>query len=174
MWQRDGVDIAGATSATYTLQPADVGKSVRVKVTATNVDGSASATSAATERVAAPPVSTVAPAAPSGTPRETSTLTAVPGSWDTPGASFTYTWLRCPADATTITASCEHAGAGSTYTLADADVGRRMGVRVTATSSGGTTTAASALTAAVSQFVAEQRHAAQQRRQRLRRRDADR
>ena len=133
------MDIAGATSSTYTLQPADVGKTVRVKVTATNVDGSASATSPATARIAAPPVNTVAPAAPSGTPKETSTLTAVPGTWDTPGASFTYTWLRCAADATAITASCEEVGTGSTYTLSAADVGRRLGVRVTATSSGGTT-----------------------------------
>ena len=85
VWQRDGADIAGATSATYTLQAADVGKRVRVKVTATNVDGRRRATSAATERVAAPPVNTVAPAAPSGTPRELSTLTADAGTWDTPG-----------------------------------------------------------------------------------------
>ena len=116
-WQRDGVDIPGATASTYTLGPADVGKSVRVKVTATNADGSAGATSTATERVAAPPVNTVAPAAPSGTPQEAATLTAVPGTWDTPSATFNYTWLRCAADATAITAGCEEAGTGTTYTL---------------------------------------------------------
>jgi len=42
------------------------------------------------------------------------TLEAVPGTWDTPGAFFSYTWLRCPADATAITAGCEEAGTGST------------------------------------------------------------
>ena len=171
---RRRTDIAGATSATYTLQPADVGKLVRVKVTATNVDGTASATSAATARVAAPPVNTVAPAAPSGTPRETSTLTAAPGTWDTPGASFSYTWLRCAADATAITASCEEIGAGSTYTLSAADVGRRIGVRVTATSSGGSTAADSALTGRGRPARAAQSHAAQHHRHRLRRGDADR
>ena len=148
-WQRDGVDIPGANGSTYVLRAADLGKSVRVKVTATNVDGSADATSAAGERVAAPPVNTVAPAAPSGTPQEASTLTAVPGTWDTPGASLHYTWLRCPADATAVSSGCEEAGTGTTYTLTAADVGRRLGVRVVATSSGGTSTAASALTGTI-------------------------
>jgi hypothetical protein len=148
-WQRDGADIAGATSATYTLQQADVGRFVRVKVTATNVDGAVSATSTTTARVAAPPVNTVAAAAPSGTPMQTFTLTAVPGGWDTPGASFAYTWLRCAADGTT----CEETGTGGTYTLSAADVGRRIGVRVSASSGGGTTTAASALTVTIGQFA---------------------
>ena len=76
-------------------------------------------------------------------------LTAAAGSWDTPGATLAYTWLRCPADATAITAGCLEVGAGSTYTLLAADVGSRMGVRVSATSSGGVTAANSALTAAV-------------------------
>ena len=48
---------------------------------------------------------------------------------------------------------CEEAGAGSTYTLSAADVGRRIGVRVTATSSGGATTVAGALTGTVSRLA---------------------
>ncbi|HEX5617208.1 MAG TPA: hypothetical protein VFX51_02240, partial [Solirubrobacteraceae bacterium] len=151
-WQRDGTDIAGATGLTYTLQAADVGRTVRVKVTATNVDGSAVATSAATARVAAPPVNTATPVAPLGTAKETSTLTAVPGAWDTPSASFSYTWMRCPGDATSITGSCEEAGTGGSYTLTAADVGSRLGVRVTASSPGGETIAASALTSAIAQL----------------------
>ena len=51
--------------------------------------------------------------------------------------SLSYAWVRCATDAT----GCEDVGAGSTYTLSAADVGRRLGVRVTATSSGGSTTA---------------------------------
>jgi subtilisin family serine protease len=143
-WQRDGAQIA--TGATYTLQPADVGRTVRVKVTATNADGSVSATSAASERIAAPPVNTTLPAAPSGTPRELSTLTADPGRWDTAGASLSYTWVRCAT-------GCDAVGTGSTYTLSASDVGHRMGVRVTAASNGGETTAASALTAVVSRLT---------------------
>jgi hypothetical protein len=44
--------ISGATSKTYTLQSADAGRTLRVVVTATNVAGSASATSAQTGVVA--------------------------------------------------------------------------------------------------------------------------
>ncbi len=38
-WQRDGVDIGGATGSTYVLVSADAGKVITVKTTATNVDG---------------------------------------------------------------------------------------------------------------------------------------
>ena len=148
-WQRDGVDIPGATGATYTLVSADVGKLVRVRVTGANVDGSASAYSAAADRIAAPPANTVTPPAPSGTPRESETLTAASGTWDTPGATISIAWVRCAADGT----NCTEVGTGSTYTLSDADVGRRLGVRVTASSSGGTTTVAGALSAVVTRLT---------------------
>ena len=52
-WQRcdsagaNCTNISGATAATYVLASADVGSKIRVKVTATNASGSASATSAA-------------------------------------------------------------------------------------------------------------------------------
>ncbi len=165
VWQRDGADIA--TGATYTLQAADVGRYVRVKVTAANVDGRVSATSAATERVLAPPVNTTAPAAPTGTTRELSTLTADPGQWDTAGVSLSYAWVRCAT-------GCEDVGAGNTYTLSAADVGRRIGVRVTATSDGGSTTAVGALSEAITPLDADQCRAAAHQRRPVRRRDAER
>ena len=154
-WQRgDAVngyqDIAGANASTYTLASADVGETVRVKVTATNVDGSASATSAATGTVAQPPQNLTAPAAPSGTLMDSYTLTPDNGTWDTPGATFSYSWLRCPASATTVTASCTQVGIAATYTLTTADIGHPMAVAVTAASAGGVSAAAnSALTATV-------------------------
>lgn len=46
-WQRNGVAIAGATAATYTLVTADIGNQIRVKVTGTNTGGSTSALSPA-------------------------------------------------------------------------------------------------------------------------------
>jgi len=52
-WKRDGADIAGATSSTYTLDPADENAMITVTVTATNDIGSTSATSAAVGPVAA-------------------------------------------------------------------------------------------------------------------------
>lgn len=51
-WQRNGVDISGATSSTYTLVTADVGTTIRVRQTETNSQGSASATSASTATIA--------------------------------------------------------------------------------------------------------------------------
>ena len=47
------VQIPGATSQTYTVQAADVGNTLRVRVTGTNSSGSSSAQSAATSRVTA-------------------------------------------------------------------------------------------------------------------------
>jgi hypothetical protein len=149
-WQRDTgsgfADIPGATAASYTLVRADVGATLRVRVTATNVDGSGSAVSAATDAVVAPPVNTVAPAVPSGTAAQGETLTADRGTWDASGAAYSYTWLRCAAGATTVTAGCSEIGSGATYTLAAADVGRTVAVRVTATNAGGSASAASPTT----------------------------
>ncbi len=146
-------DIAGATGSTYTLQRADVGAAVRVKVTATNVDGATSATSAATAPVTAPPTNTLLPAAPLGTARQGSLLTADHGTWDAPDATFSYTWLRCATGATSISSGCADLGTGATYTLTAADIGHPIGVHVTATTGGGSTAADSALTAAVTQLL---------------------
>src|SRR5262245_25910191 len=59
------VPITGATSASFTLTTAQVGKTVRALVTATNTAGSASALSSATALIAAPP-STATPPPPTG------------------------------------------------------------------------------------------------------------
>jgi hypothetical protein len=54
------VDITGAISRTYVVRAADVGNTLRVRVTARNAAGSGTADSAATSRVAAaPPTGTV-------------------------------------------------------------------------------------------------------------------
>ena len=65
-WQRDSgagfTDIAGATGTTYLLGVADVGKRIRVRVTATNADASVTATSIGSSVVlAGPPLRTSAP-----------------------------------------------------------------------------------------------------------------
>jgi len=153
-WQRSSAGggyqaIAGAASATYQLADADVGQTVRVLVTAANIDGSATATSAATATVLNPPQSTVAPTAPSGTLMDSYTLTAVSGTWNQASLTYAYGWERCPASDTATSANCTEIGTGSAYKLTAADIGSLIGVTVTATSAGGQTTVDSPLTAAV-------------------------
>ena len=142
--------IAGATTNTYTLAAADVGSTIRVRVTATNKDGSASAASNATDVVAplGAPVPTTRPTI-TGTAQAGQTLTASPGTWTGTGTiTFAYQWLRCNQSG----GGCSTiAGAtASTYLLTSADVGATVRVRVTATNSLGSTRATSAQTGVVS------------------------
>ena len=75
-----------------------------------------------------------------------STLTADPGTWSDPAATFTYAWLRCDGNGACTTID----GADSTtYTLSGDDVGFRIEVTVTATNAGGASSADSSLTAPV-------------------------
>ncbi len=154
-WQRtdtNGVyhDIGGATGSSYALTQSDAGQRIRVIVTAANTDGSANAASSPTATVLQPPKLTKGPAAPSGTLMDSYELTADTGSWDTPGSSFSYSWVRCPQNATLVDASCSAVGVGQTYTLTSADVGHELAANVSASSAGGSSApVASALTATV-------------------------
>ena len=75
-WRRCGrfgsncIDIAGATARSYGITPGDLGRTLRVRVTATNAEGSSSAVSRASAvvraRTASPPPPPPPPPAPSG------------------------------------------------------------------------------------------------------------
>lgn len=146
--------IGGATGSGYTVANADVGKTLRVVVTASNPDGTGQATSNATAVVtaSAAPVNTSDPVV-SGSPVEGQTLTATSGGWiGTSPITFAYQWVRCGTDGGAPDGSnCGFiSGAtGTTYRLTSSDVGRRMRVRVTATNSAGPQTAASNATSVV-------------------------
>ena len=134
-WQRcdasgaSCADIAGAISATYTLKSADVGKTVRVMVTATNGAGSASKASAATGVVAAAAAqNTVAPSV-SGTAVEGQTLTADPGTWSgTTPMTPSYQWQVCDATGASCTDIAGANGAALQLNWTQAD--RTVRVRV--------------------------------------------
>jgi hypothetical protein len=139
-WQRCSsvgdscASISGATSTSYTPAVIDFNRMLQVLVTATNSAGSATVTSSLSGVVTSnPPVNTVAPAI-SGTAAEFSVLTTTNGTW-TNSPTFTYQWLRCDINAT----NCVNivGATASSYTLVNADVGKRINVRVTATSTGG-------------------------------------
>ncbi len=142
-------NITTATTATYKLASTDVGHTLRVVVTATNSDGSANATSAATVVVTAPlppPVNTGLPAV-SGSAVEGQTLSASTGSWTGSAISFAYQWEDC----NTVGEGCANitTATAATYKLASTDVGHTLRVIVTATNTGGSAKATSAATVVV-------------------------
>jgi hypothetical protein len=141
--------ISGATSNDYRVQDAAVGLRLRVRVTATNADGSDIAVSNPTPIIAgsARPQNQSPPLV-SGNPVVNSKLTADPGTWSgTQPISFTYQWRRCDRNG----GSCSNiAGAtGRDYVTTAADVGRSLRVRVTARNTNGTQSDSSAPTAVI-------------------------
>ncbi len=145
----DCAAIGGATTTSYVVAAGDVGSRFRIRVTATNDDGPATAASNATDLVTA-----TAPGPPNTQPPTISgqavvgqTLTATQGTWTGTGLTFAYQWRRCD----TAGAQCaDISGAtATTYALVAADSGRTVRVEVTAKNATGETTIASAQTAVV-------------------------
>ncbi len=130
-WLADGAEISSATSDTYTLADADEGKAVSVKVSFSDDAGNEETlTSAATAVVEAKPNSP-ATGAPTitGTAQVGETLTAdtsdIADEDGLDNASFSYQWL---ADNTDLPGAT-----GSAYTVADADEGKAIVVKVSFT-----------------------------------------
>lgn len=141
-------NIASATASTYTVVAADLTKTVRFKVTASNAAGSASAQSVQTAVVTtSAPVNTGLPAV-SGQANEAKTLTSTAGSWaGSPTISTSTSWLRCD----TAGATCQTIPTvtGNTYKLTSADIGHTVRSRVTATNAVGSATSDSLATGTV-------------------------
>lgn len=138
--------ITGATGTSYTLAPADVGRTIRLQVSATNARGTGTGESAPTAVVAArPPVNTVAPAI-TGTPTQGRALTVTTGAWTgTPTITYARHWERCTGG----TCLAIPGATATSYTATAADVGHPLRAVVTATNAAGSVDAASARTAAV-------------------------
>jgi hypothetical protein len=129
---------------TYLLVGADAGQKLQVVVTATNSEGTVTATSAQTATVTTAPVNSTLPAI-SGTARVGSTLTTTDGTWSgSPAPTLARRWQRCGTTCADITGAT-----GTTYLLVNADLGQKLQVVVTATNSVGTATAMSAQTATI-------------------------
>jgi hypothetical protein len=148
--------VANGTQQTYTLVAADEGSTMRVRVTATNADGSSSAQSEQTAAVA-PVTSSAAPknTAPptiAGTAKVGQTLTANEGTWSGNPTGYAFQWQRCDADV--IVCSNVVGATAKTYLVRIADLGYRVRVRVTARSDKGSATANSALSPIVAPAVA--------------------
>ena len=147
-WKRSGVNISGATSATYVLQSIDAGNTLTCIVTATNSAGAVSANSNNTSTITSSgtiPVNTVAPAI-SGTTTVNQTLSVTNGTWTgTTPFTYTYQWYRSSAAISGAT--------NSTYVLQILDVNNPITCIVTATNSAGSASASSNITSSVTQAV---------------------
>jgi hypothetical protein len=146
----DCARIANAANATYTARLADAGFRLRSQVTASNADGSATATSNPTEVIqSARPANTSEPTI-SGTPNVGNRLTANRGGWvGSQPITYAFRWLRC----NTSGGNCsEISGAtDNEYVVVANDLGRTLRVRVTATNDDGPRSALSNPTGVVQQ-----------------------
>ena len=148
----DGGDCAIVSAATrrdHRLGSGDVGFRIRVRVTATNAEGSRVAASNPTATVVGPPVNT-APPFPRGSTVVGQVVTGDPGTWT--GAapiSFSYRWLRCNAAG----GECVSIAGGNSrnYRVSQSDVGRKLRFNVTARNSLGTVTVISTESAVVTE-----------------------
>lgn len=142
--------IANAATATYVARQADAGFRLRVQVTASNADGSDTATSNPTEVIqSARPVNSSEPTI-SGTPTVGNRLTANRGGWvGSQPITYAFRWLRCSSSGDNCS---EISGAtDNQYVVVGSEVGRTLRIRVTATNDDGSRSALSNPTGVVQQ-----------------------
>jgi hypothetical protein len=147
----DCASISGATTAAYVVGSGDVDRRLRVRVTASNAEGSATAASNATALITSTasgaPRNTSGPAI-SGTATAGQTLRASAGTWT--GAqpiTFSFRWLRCDSGGNNCFVLPGQTD--DSYTLRDGDIDHTVRVRVAAQNSAGSRTRLSAPTAVV-------------------------
>jgi hypothetical protein len=142
----DGSDCAtlgGASTSKYVVAEGDADHRLRVRVTATNDDGSQSVASNATARVrqasAGRPVNVGAPSL-SGDTAQGSTLHVTPGTWNgRQPITYTFRWLRCDTGGNNCIR--QSGFADDAYTLREGDVGTSIRARVIARNSRGESSA---------------------------------
>jgi hypothetical protein len=141
--------LLAADGQTYRVAQADVGSTMRVRVTAVNVDGSTNARSEQTEVVGsnAAPLSNTARPTITGEARVGQELAASEGTWTGSPTSFSFQWQRCNIDA--ISCLDVTGATGRTYGVRLADLGFRLRVQVVARKDGRSGTATSLPTAVV-------------------------
>ena len=138
-----------ADGKTYRVGQADVGSTLRVRVTAVNADGATNARSEQTEVVgtnAAPLTNTARPTI-TGEARVGQELTASEGTWTGNPTAFAFQWQRCDVDS--LTCAAVIGATGRTYGVRIADLGFRLRVEVTARKDDRSGTAVSNVTAIV-------------------------
>jgi hypothetical protein len=143
-------NISGATTDKYKLVVADLGSTIRFRVTASNADGSKTGESNTTGVVSkenGAPTSTKPPVI-SGSSEVGALINTTTGSWvgATP-ITYSYQWQRCDQQGN----ACKNVGGAtsSQYRVASADAGKTLRSKVTGKNSKGKSSAISAQTAVV-------------------------
>src|SRR5262245_52125520 len=138
--QPNGADcatIGAATTTSYVVSASDADRRIRVRVTASNADGSTTVASNATPAVRDPaagrPVNAQPPTV-AGTPAQGQTLRVQPGTWNgTQPITFTFNWLRCDTGGNNCV---QQPGFNDdAYVLRDGDIGKTVRARVNARNS---------------------------------------
>ncbi len=140
--------IVGATRSTYSLTSGEVGRRVRLFVTAANAAGSATATSAATAIVSPVAPQNVVPPRIVDRPYLGDDVSVEDGEWTgTRPLDFAYRWERCNSAGACVDIDGE---TSSIHTIVAADLKSRLRVVVTASNGAGSASAASGLTRSAS------------------------
>lgn len=140
-WYRGATAVPGATSAGYTVQAADAGAVLTVRVIGKKSGWTVTArSSAATGTVAKLTFSSTPAPKVTGTAKVGKTLTAKPAIWKPAPAALTYQWYRNSAKIKGATKA--------TYKLVKADKKAKISVVVTGTKNGFTTASARSATTA--------------------------
>jgi hypothetical protein len=150
-WQRCSIfggsceDIHGATSSTYTLEALDIASQLAVVVTASNAEGSASATSAETSPILALLPTNILSPAISGLLREGQVLSVGAGSWSgTQPIDYSYQWQLCGPLGKACADISE--ATGTSLKLSLSDIGDTVDVIVKATNVAGSSSATTPVT----------------------------
>jgi hypothetical protein len=156
-WTRDGVDIGGATGATYTPISGDSAHALRVRQIATNASGSASSTSVP----ATVGASATVPGAPTGLTLGTATSTTQPLTWTAPasngGSALTdYVIQSSPAGAGTWTTFADGISTTASTTVTGLTASTSYDYRVAAVNSVGQGAYGSTATGSTTSGVATQ------------------
>ncbi|MGV8907736.1 MAG: endonuclease/exonuclease/phosphatase family protein [Propionicimonas sp.] len=134
-WFRGATAIAGATSATYQVQPSDLGGRLKVEISGTHV-GLTTATrkSSSTSKVARGYLSTKPkPTISDTSPNVGQTLTANPGSWKPAPVGLAYQWYKVSAKGRTKTLK---GATSATYTVVASDKGYKLKVKLSGSKAG--------------------------------------
>jgi hypothetical protein len=137
VWLRGAAPITGAEASTYEVQTADQGQNLACEVTATNGDGSATATSPPFPIPAAAGAPTnTSPPEITGTAAVGQTLTCSQGTWTNDPTDYEYAWLRGTTPISGV--------AVATYVVQEVDAGAGLSCVVTAKNATGPKSATSA------------------------------